>query len=126
MWGLLRYCRGTARCAPLHAALDRALSGDADGDIGFRDHDEVYDGCADPPRPPAPAAVDAITRALLESDIDQVLAGLPDDPAAAASAVGFQGFRGDVCVYPVEHFLAPCAFFRGARLRGRCVIVWID
>ncbi|MFE2707105.1 DUF1877 domain-containing protein [Streptomyces mirabilis] len=126
LWGLLRYCRGTARCAPLHAALDRALSGDADGDIGFLDHDEVYDGCAEPPHPPAPAAVDAITRALLEADIDQVLAGLPDDPAAAASAVGFQGFRGDVCVYPVEHFLAPCAFFRGARLRGRCVIVWID
>ncbi|QDN96984.1 hypothetical protein FNV65_12625 [Streptomyces sp. S1A1-8] len=96
MWGLLRYCRGTARRAPLHAALDRALSGDADGDIGFLDHDEVYDGCTDPPRPPAPAAVDEITRALLEADIDQVLAGLPDDPAAAASAVGFQGFRGDV------------------------------
>ncbi|MFF4515105.1 hypothetical protein [Streptomyces mirabilis] len=56
LWGLLRYCRGTARCAP-------------------------------PPRRPL---------ALLEADIDQVLAGLPDDPAAAASAVGFQGFRGDV------------------------------
>ncbi|MGW8875460.1 DUF1877 domain-containing protein [Streptomyces mirabilis] len=93
-------CSGTAAgrhaAHPLHAALDRALSGDADGDIGFLDHDEVYDGCSDPPRPPAPAAVDEITRALLEADIDQALAGLPDDPAAAASAVGFQGFRGDV------------------------------
>ncbi|MFF2427947.1 DUF1877 domain-containing protein [Streptomyces mirabilis] len=122
MWGLLRYCRGTARCAPLHAALDRALSGDADGDIGFLDQDEVYDNCTDPPRPPAPAAVDA----LLEADIDQVLAGLPDDPAAAASAVGFQGFRGDVRVCLVEHFLALWAFFRDAQLQGQCVIVWID
>ncbi|MFE2689174.1 DUF1877 domain-containing protein [Streptomyces mirabilis] len=124
LWGLRRYCRGTARCAPLHAALDRALSGDAD--IGFLDHDEVYDGCTDPPRLLAPAAVDEITRAPLEADIDQVLAGLPDAPAAAASAVGFQGFRGDVRVYLVEHFLALCTFFRGARLRGQCVIVWID
>ncbi|MFF1740790.1 DUF1877 domain-containing protein [Streptomyces mirabilis] len=92
LWGLCRYCRGTARCAPLHAALDRAVSGDAD--IGFLDHDEVYDGCTDPPRLLAPAAVDEFTRALLEADIDQVL--------------------------------ALCAFFRGARLRGQCVIVWID
>jgi hypothetical protein len=92
LWGLLRYRRGTARWAPLHTALDRALSGD---DIGFLDHDEVYDGCTDPPCLPAPAAVDEITRALLAADIDQVLAGLPDAPAAAASAVGFQGFRGD-------------------------------
>lgn len=94
---------GTLRT--LHAALDRALSGDTDGDIGLLDHDEVYDGCTDRPRPPAPAAVDEITRAL---------------------AVGFQGFRGRMRVYLVEHFLAPCAFFRGARLRRRCVIVWID
>ncbi|MFJ1558934.1 DUF1877 domain-containing protein [Streptomyces mirabilis] len=126
MWGLLRYCRGTARCAPLHAALDRALSGDADGDIGFLDHDEVYEGCTDPPRPPAPAAVDEITRALLEADIDQVLADLPDDPAAAASAVGFQGIRGDVRVCLVEHFLALWVFFRDAQLQGQCVIVWIN
>ncbi|MFD7051349.1 hypothetical protein ACFWBS_14955 [Streptomyces mirabilis] len=86
MWGLLRYCRGTARCAP-------------------------------PPRRPL---------ALLEADIDQVLAGLPDDPAAAASAVGFQGFRGDVRVCPVEHFLALWAFFRDAQLQGQRVTVWID
>ncbi|MFF7594436.1 hypothetical protein [Streptomyces mirabilis] len=102
------------------------LSGDADGDIGFLDHDEVYDGCTDPPRLPAPAALDEITRALLEADIDQVLAGPPDDPVAAASVVGFQGFRGDVRVYLVERFLALSAFFRGAQLRGQCVIVWID
>ncbi len=37
-----------------------------------------------PARLPAPAAVDEITRALLAADIDQVLAGLPDAPAAAA------------------------------------------
>lgn len=59
-------------------------------------------------------------------DIEQVLADLPKCPEAAASVVGFQGLRGGVRVYLVEHLLALRAFFRGAQLRGQCVVVWID
>ncbi|WP_369245059.1 DUF1877 domain-containing protein [Streptomyces sp. R41] len=124
--GLLWYCRRTSAHPHLVDVLERALSGDPGGDIGFLDHDEVYDRITDPPGLLAPAAVDEITRALVDVDIDHVLADLPESAEAAASVVGFEGFRGDVRAYLVEHFLALCAFFRGAQLRGQCVVVWID
>ncbi|WP_406166332.1 DUF1877 domain-containing protein [Streptomyces sp. NBC_00996] len=126
LWGLIWYCRKTAAHPRLVDVLGRALTGDPGGDIGFLDHDEVYDAVADPPGLLAPAAVDEITRALFDVDIGRVLADLPQSPEAAASVVGFEGFRGNVRDYLVEHFLALRAFFRGAQLRGQCVVVWID
>ncbi|MET9461318.1 hypothetical protein ABZY05_40800 [Streptomyces canus] len=30
--------------------LERAVSGDPGGNVGFLDHDKVYDGFTDPPR----------------------------------------------------------------------------
>ncbi|MFC7260880.1 hypothetical protein [Streptomyces lutosisoli] len=59
-------------------------------------------------------------------DIDQVLTDLPEFPEAAASVIGFEGFRGNVRDYLIEHFLALRAFFLGAQLRGHCVVGWID
>lgn len=43
IWGLISHCRSTGVDPAVTALLDRAVSGDPGGDIGFLDHDEVYD-----------------------------------------------------------------------------------
>ncbi|MEV7735658.1 hypothetical protein AB0O75_26885 [Streptomyces sp. NPDC088921] len=73
---------------------------DSDGDIGFRDHDEVYDGLADPPRLLGPTAVADIAQGLDAIDVGALLAGLGASPAAAAAVCGFgPEFGGDVPSY---------------------------
>jgi hypothetical protein len=72
------------------------------GDIGFLDHDDVYDGFGDPP-------------ALLTA------------AAVAAAACGFGvRFSGDVRDYLAQHFAGVREFYREAAGRGHCVAVWID
>ncbi|MFI6014744.1 DUF1877 family protein [Streptomyces sp. NPDC051243] len=126
-WGLIAYCRSTGVDRDLIALLDRAVSGDLGGDIGFLDHDEVYDGFDGSPRLLGPAAVTDIARRLDHIDLDAVLAHLPTATDDAAAACGFgRGFRGDVRSYLVEHFRAMREFYRGAARRGQCVVVWTD
>ncbi|MGI5373831.1 DUF1877 family protein [Streptomyces sp. CA-251387] len=127
VWGLIWYCRSTGADVDLIALLDRAVSGDPGGDIGFLDHDEVYDGFDDPPRLLTPAAVAELARDLDAVDLDIVLADLPTATADAAAACGFDGgFRGDVRGYLVGHFTAMREFYGGAARRGQCVVVWTD
>ncbi|MFE5917060.1 DUF1877 domain-containing protein [Streptomyces sp. NPDC056468] len=89
--GLIRYCRATGTDADLIALLDRAVSGDPGGDIGFLDHDEVYDGIEGPPRLLAAAAVAEIARALYAVDLDHLLTDRRPTPrtlpSRAASAL---------------------------------------
>ncbi|MFI7412856.1 DUF1877 family protein [Streptomyces sp. NPDC049627] len=127
VWGLIWYCRSTGADVDLIALLDRAVSGDPGGDIGFLDHDEVYDGIDGPPRLLAPAAVVEIARGLEAVDLDIVLADLPSAAADAAAACGFgDGFSGDVREYVAEHFTAMVEFYSAAARRGQCVVVWVD
>jgi len=126
IWGLIRWCRSTAAAPDLAALLDRAISGDPGSDVGFLDHDEVYDGYETPPRLLAPAAVADISRALDGVALDALLGALPDSPEEAAAACDFGGFSGDVRAHLAEHFGAMRDFYRGAALSGLCVLVWID
>ncbi|GHI09321.1 hypothetical protein AQI88_31660 [Streptomyces cellostaticus] len=124
--GLLRYCRARVPDPGLTALLERVIDGDPGGDIGFLDHPGFYDGIDGPPRILSPAAVSDICRALDRVDLDDVLSGLPADPAEAAVACGFGGFKGDVRAYPARHFTATRDFFRSAALLGICMLVWRD
>ncbi|WP_328429145.1 DUF1877 family protein [Streptomyces sp. NBC_00443] len=127
IWGLIRYCRATGTDAGLIALLDRAVSGDPGGDIGFLDQDEVHDGIDGPPRLLGPATVAEIARALYAVDLDDLLAELPSHPMDAAAACGFvREFAGDVRDYLVEHFTAMQEFYGGAARRGQCMVVWTD
>ncbi|WP_328745451.1 YfbM family protein [Streptomyces sp. NBC_00285] len=126
-WGLLRHCRRSGADPGTVTLLDRAISGDPGGDVGFLDHDEVYDGFADPPRLLAPVAVADIAHGLDAIDLNTLLADLPHSPAAAAAVCGFgPGFDGDVRIHLVERFYALREFYRGAARRGQCVVAWID
>nr|WP_208617095.1 MULTISPECIES: hypothetical protein [Streptomyces]MDI5912382.1 hypothetical protein [Streptomyces sp. 12257] len=51
------------------APLERAVSGDPDGDVSFLDHEKVYDGFADPPRLLGPTAVADIAQGLDAIDV---------------------------------------------------------
>lgn len=126
-WGLLRHCHGSGADPGTVTLLDRATCGDPGGDVGFLDHDEVYDGLADPPRLLAPLAVADIAHGLDAIDLDTLLADLPRSPAAAAAVCGFgPDFDGDVRAHLVQHFDALREFYRAAARRGQCVVVWID
>ncbi|MEV8434358.1 DUF1877 domain-containing protein [Streptomyces chartreusis] len=93
IWGLIRYCRTTAADADLITLLDRATSGDPDGDVDFLDHVEVHDGFDGPPQLLTAAAVADIARALASVDVQGVLADLPLTTGEAAAACGFgRGF----------------------------------
>ncbi|MFJ8141704.1 DUF1877 family protein [Streptomyces sp. NPDC096013] len=127
LWGLLHHSRSTAADPELIALLDRAVSGDPDGDVGFLDHAEVYDGFGDPPRLLAPAAVADIAAALTRVQLDELLSSLPASTADAAVACGFAaGFDGDVREYLAEHFVALREFYRTAARRTQCVVTWVD
>ena len=127
VWGMIHYARATGAEAETIAALDRAIDGDPGGDVGFLDHDEVYDGITDPPQLLAPDAVRAVSRAPDAIDVDAFLAGLPSATDDAAQSCGFErGFAGDVREYLVRHFSALRAFYGGAARRGWCVVAWID
>jgi hypothetical protein len=91
---------------PAEDLLDRAVSGDPGGDVGFLDHDEVYDGFDAPPQLLAPAAVAEIAHALDALDLDGLLADLPTNTLDAAAIRGFDGgFDGDdVRSRLLEHF----------------------
>jgi hypothetical protein len=54
---LIRHCRAAGVAPGTLALLERAVSGDPDGDLGFLDHDDVHDGFGDPPRLLTPTAV---------------------------------------------------------------------
>ncbi|KUO18051.1 DUF1877 family protein [Streptomyces dysideae] len=127
VWGLVRYCRATGADAHVIALLDRAISGDPGGDVGFLDHDEVYDGFDAPPQLLAPAAVAEIAHALDAVDLDGLLADLPTNTLDAAAGCGFDGgFDGDVRSHLVEHFASMREFYGEAARRGQCVVVWTD
>ncbi|MEU1477720.1 DUF1877 family protein [Streptomyces sp. NPDC005760] len=109
------------------ALLDRAVAGDPDGDVGFLDHVEVYDGFGPPPRLLTPSAVAAVARGLDAVDTGTLLAGLPASPDGAAVARGFDpGFDGDVRAHLAEHLDAMREFYREAARCGQCVVVRID
>ncbi|MEU7419249.1 DUF1877 family protein [Streptomyces antibioticus] len=126
LWGLLWYGRRADADAEARALIQRAIDGDPGGNIGFLDHDEVYDGYGDPPRLLAPEAVRELSRGLDAIDLDAYLAALPASPGEAAEACGFGGFNGDVREYLVRHFEALRMFYREAAERGLCVLTWID
>ncbi|CAM5670693.1 hypothetical protein [Streptomyces canus] len=127
VWGLIRHCRGSGAAPATVALLERAVSGDPDGDVGFLDHDEVYDGFADPPRLLGPTAVADIAHGLDAIDVGALLTDLPASSAEAAAACGFgPGFVGDVGAHLVEHLAAIRQFYREAAHRGWCVVVWVD
>ncbi|MFF7952359.1 hypothetical protein [Streptomyces griseorubiginosus] len=109
------------------ALLDRAVSGDPDSDVGFLDHDGVYDGFTDPPRLLEPAAVADIARGLDALDPGALLADLPDSPDEAAAACGFGPLSdGDVRAHLLEHFAAMRQFYLAAALQVQSVVTWVD
>jgi hypothetical protein len=115
-WGLIGHRSGSGAAPATVALLERAVSGDPDGDVGFLDHDEVYDGLADPPRLLGPAAVADIAQGLDAIDVGALLADLPVSPAEAAVVCGFgPAFVGDVRTHLVEHLAAMRQFYREAR-----------
>ncbi|WP_416963409.1 DUF1877 family protein [Streptomyces sp. Agncl-13] len=127
LWGLIRYCRSTGADPQLTALLDRAVSGDPGGDVGFLDHDEVYDGFGDPPRLLAPTAVADIAAALDRVRLGDLLADLPASTEVAAAVCGFgAGFDGDVREHLTEHFVAVREFYRAAARHTQCVVTWVD
>ncbi|MGW0835521.1 hypothetical protein [Streptomyces prunicolor] len=83
------YCRSAGADPGSIAVLDRAVSGDPDGNVGFLDHDEVYDGFGDPPRLLTPAAVADISAALDRLQLGDLLADLPTSTEVAAAVCGF-------------------------------------
>jgi hypothetical protein len=127
LWGLPRYCRSTGADPEVIALLDRAVSGDPDGNVGFLDHDEVYDGFGDPPRLLAPAAVADIATALDRVELCDLLADMPVSTEVAAVRCGFgAGFDGDVREHLTEHFVAVREFYRTAARHTQCVVTWVD
>ncbi|MFD4875516.1 DUF1877 family protein [Streptomyces sp. NPDC058420] len=125
--GLLHHCRSTGADPELIALLDRSVSGDPDGNMGFLDHDEVYDGFGDPPRLLGPAAVADTAAALDRVQLDDLLSPLPASTADAAIACGFRGgFGGDVREHLAEHVVALREFYRTAARRKQCVVTWVD
>ncbi|MFG2783653.1 DUF1877 domain-containing protein [Streptomyces prunicolor] len=106
LWGLIRCCRSTGADPESIAVLDRAVSGDPDGNVGFLDHDEVYDGFGDPPR---------------------LLADMPTSAEVAAAVCGFgPGFDIGVREHLTEHFVALREFYRTAARHTQCVVTWVD
>jgi hypothetical protein len=95
-------------------------------DVGFLDHDEVYDGLFDPPRLLGRRAVDEIGRAFEGVEIGQVLADLPSSAREAAAACGFPGFDGAIDACLTEHFTALRTACQGARLAGQSVGIRVD
>lgn len=127
VWGLIRHCRASGAAPGTAALLERAVSGDPDGDVAFLDHDEVYDGFADPPRLLGPTAVADIAHGLDAIDAAALLADLPDSPAEAAAMCGFgPEFAGDIRAHLAAPLAAVRQFYREAALRGWCVVVWVD
>ncbi|MFD4557619.1 DUF1877 family protein [Streptomyces sp. NPDC058469] len=127
IWGLIHYCRSTNAAPKLIALLDRAVSGDPDGNVGFLDHDEVYDGFCDPPRMLAPAAVADIAAALDRVQLGKLLADMPASTEVAATACGFgAGFDADAREHLTEHFAAMREFYRTAARHTQCVVTWVD
>ncbi|MFJ5305097.1 hypothetical protein [Streptomyces sp. NPDC088350] len=113
------------------ALLDRAVSGDPDGNVGFLDHAEVYDGFGDPPRLLAPAAVADIAAALDRVQLGDLLADMPASPADAAAVCGFGAglrgaFSGGGRDHPAEHIVAVREFYRTAARHSQCVVTWVD
>jgi hypothetical protein len=131
LWGLIRYCRSADTAPGVVALLDRAVSGDPDGNVGFLDHDEVYDGFGDPPRLLASAAVADISAALDRLQLGDLLADMPTSAEVAAVACGFgagfdAGFDGAVREHLTEHFVALREFYRTAARHTQNVVTWVD
>ncbi|CAM5333369.1 DUF1877 family protein [Streptomyces griseorubiginosus] len=127
VWGLIRFCRASGADPDTVALLDRAVSGDPDGDVAFLDHDGVYDGFTDPPRLLEPTAVADIARALDALDPGALLAELPDSPDEASAVCGLGPLSdGDVRGHLVEHLTAMREFYGEAAIHGQCVVTWID
>nr|WSZ18788.1 hypothetical protein OH837_38325 [Streptomyces canus] len=90
------------------ALLERAVSGNPDGDVGFLNHDEVYDGFADPPRVLGATAVADIAHGLDAIDVGALL--------KAAAVCGFSpGLVGDVQFHREATHRRWCLVVRGAR-----------
>ncbi|MGH1555263.1 DUF1877 domain-containing protein, partial [Streptomyces sp. L7] len=71
------------------ALLDRAVTGDPDGDAEFLNHEKIYDGFGDPPRLLTATAVTDIAAALDRIRLDGLLSELPTSTEKAAAACGF-------------------------------------
>lgn len=127
LWGLIRYCRSTGADPEVIALLDRAVSGDPDGNVGFLDHDEVYDGFGDPPRLLTPAAVVDVSAALDRLQLGDLLTDMPADAEVAATVCGFApGFDTDVREHLTEHLTALREFYRTAARHTLGVVTWVD
>ncbi|MBK3579997.1 hypothetical protein JHN63_40660 [Streptomyces sp. MBT65] len=107
--------------------MNSAVSGDPDGNVGFLDHDEVYDGFGDPPRALGTAAVVELAAAQDRLRLGDLLADLPASPEVAAAVCGFGArFDGDVREHPTEHFVALREFYGAAARHAQCVVTWVD
>ncbi|WP_020140535.1 hypothetical protein [Streptomyces sp. 351MFTsu5.1] len=127
VWGLILFCRASGAAPDTVALLDRAVSGDPDGDTGFLDHDGVHDGFTDPPRLLTFDAVADIASGLDALDPGALLADLPDSPDAASALCGFgPRFDGDVRAHLLEHLAAMREFYREAALHAQFVVTWVD
>ncbi|XUL86716.1 DUF1877 family protein [Streptomyces galilaeus] len=108
------------------ALLDRAVTGDPDGDAEFLNHEKIYDGFGDPPRLLTATAVTDIAAALDRIRLDGLLSELPTSTEKAAAACGFgAGFHGDVRGHLTEHFVAMREFYRAAARHAQRVVTWV-
>ncbi|WP_457031325.1 DUF1877 family protein [Kitasatospora sp. P5_F3] len=126
IWGLIKLFHWANVDAAHTNALERSTTDETEGDIGFLDHTEVYDGFGAPPALLPPELVTEIAHALDAIDVSQAIAQLPKDSAEAARACGFEGFDGNLPAYLGRHFDALRDFYRAASRRRLAVVTWVD
>lgn len=126
IWSLIKFFRWAHVDAAHTNALERSITGDSGGEVGFLDHAEVYDGYGAPPALLPPELVTEVAHALDAIDVNKALAQLPKDSAEAARACGFEGFDGKLPAYLGQHFDALRDFYRSASRRRLAVVTWVD
>ncbi|MFE5096387.1 DUF1877 domain-containing protein [Streptomyces sp. NPDC056638] len=126
IWGLIKSFRWAHIDAVHTNALERSITGDTGGDIGFLDHPEVYDGFGAPPALLPPELVTEIAHWLDAIGVGKAIAQLPEDGAEAARACGFEGFDGNLPAYLGQHFDVLRYFHHSAARRRLAVVTWVD
>ncbi|WP_406129177.1 DUF1877 domain-containing protein [Streptomyces sp. NBC_00989] len=131
LWGLIHLCRSTGADPQVIALLDRAVSGDPDGDVGGMRDSWTTTRCttvsAIRPGLLAPVAIADIAAALDRVRLGDLLADLPASTEVAAAVCEFgAGFDGAVREHLTEHFVAVREFYRAAARHAQCVVTWVD
>jgi len=109
---------------PIPVALQRGLHGDVEINPAYR-------GCRDtvwehPVTALEPHAVADVAALLGRVEPEAVWAALPNDDAAALSAVGLREFGGHPKHYLHRHLASLLDFYAGAARRGLAVALWWD